>query len=404
MKGDVIMRFRKSMKLAPGVRMNFSGRGISWTLGPRGSSLGIGSRGTYWNTGIPGTGLYSRTKLLGGSSQHSSNRITSGSRNQYTYSSISISVSVDNDGNVLFKDANGNPLPEKLITAAKKQQGDRIHKLIEEKCDEINKEIESVGEIHIDTPNPVNKPKYTPEPYNISLPNNPVYKKYGCLGSFLQSERDKVDKENKELYERSLIEFNEWTKNKAIFDEAEKKRKYIIEEGIYKEMESMELMLEHTLENVTWPHETNISTELKNDGKVVYIDVDLPEIEDMPSKMAIVSKRGFKLLVNEMTQQQIQKLYMRHVHGVGFRLIGEVFCALPIAAGIVLSAYSQRPDKATGQIKDEYLYSVRVSRDIWNNINFNNLTEIDIVEAFSLFDIRREMSKTGVFKSIEPYE
>jgi hypothetical protein len=399
------MRFRKSLKLAPGIRMNFSKSGLSWTLGPRGSSLGIGSRGTYWNTGIPGTGLYSRTKLIGGSTQHSTNRITSqNTRTQYAYSSISISVNIDDEGNVIFKDANGNPLSEKLINAAKKQQGDRIHKLIEKKCEEINKEIESVGEIHLDTPNPKIKPIYTPETYNVPLPKAPIYKKYGCLGSFLQSERDKVDRENKEIYEKSVAEYDEWNKNKAIFDEAEKKRKYIIEEGIYKEMDSMQIMLERTLENITWPHETNISTELKNEGKIVFIDVDLPEIEDMPSKSATIAKRGFKLLVNDMTQQQIQKLYMRHVHGVGFRIVGEIFCSLPMVEGIVLSAYSQRPDKATGQIKDEYLYSVRVSREKWNNINFDNLGEIDIVEAFSLFEIRREMSKTGLFKAIEPFE
>ena len=39
-------RFRKSVKLAPGVRMNFSKSGASWTLGGKGASVGIGKRGT----------------------------------------------------------------------------------------------------------------------------------------------------------------------------------------------------------------------------------------------------------------------------------------------------------------------------------------------------------------------
>ncbi|MFC6523085.1 DUF4236 domain-containing protein [Undibacterium arcticum] len=60
------VRFRKSIKLAPGIRMNFSGSGIGWTIGPRGASVGIGKRGAHLNTGIPGTGLSNRTKLSGG--------------------------------------------------------------------------------------------------------------------------------------------------------------------------------------------------------------------------------------------------------------------------------------------------------------------------------------------------
>src|SRR6266498_5339308 len=62
-------RFRKSVKLFPGVRLNFSRSGISTTIGVRGASVNLGSRGAYLNTGIPGTGLYQRRKLSGASSE-----------------------------------------------------------------------------------------------------------------------------------------------------------------------------------------------------------------------------------------------------------------------------------------------------------------------------------------------
>lgn len=58
-------RFRKSVKLFPGVRVNLSRRGISTTVGVRGLSVNVGPRGTYLNQSIPGTGLSSRTKLGG---------------------------------------------------------------------------------------------------------------------------------------------------------------------------------------------------------------------------------------------------------------------------------------------------------------------------------------------------
>ena len=56
-------RFRRSIRLAPGIRLNLSSRGVSATIGPRGASINVGPRGTYANVGIPGTGLSSRTRL-----------------------------------------------------------------------------------------------------------------------------------------------------------------------------------------------------------------------------------------------------------------------------------------------------------------------------------------------------
>ena len=59
-------RFRKSISIIPGVRINFGLWGMSATIGPRGASLNVGPRGTYANVGIPGTGLSSRTRLDSG--------------------------------------------------------------------------------------------------------------------------------------------------------------------------------------------------------------------------------------------------------------------------------------------------------------------------------------------------
>ncbi len=59
-------RFRRSFKIAPGVRLNVGKKGLSTTIGGRGASINIGQRGTYVNAGIPGTGLSYREKIGGG--------------------------------------------------------------------------------------------------------------------------------------------------------------------------------------------------------------------------------------------------------------------------------------------------------------------------------------------------
>ena len=51
-------RFRKSIKLLPGLKINLTHKGISSaSIGKPGASLNIGKKGTRTSVGIPGTGL-----------------------------------------------------------------------------------------------------------------------------------------------------------------------------------------------------------------------------------------------------------------------------------------------------------------------------------------------------------
>lgn len=59
------IRFRKRVKVLPGVTLNFSKSGISTTIGTKGASVNIGKNGVYGNAGIPGTGIYMREKIAG---------------------------------------------------------------------------------------------------------------------------------------------------------------------------------------------------------------------------------------------------------------------------------------------------------------------------------------------------
>ncbi len=56
-------RFRKSIKIFPGLRVNLSKTGASLSVGGRGASVNIGPRGAYGNVGLPGTGLSYRERL-----------------------------------------------------------------------------------------------------------------------------------------------------------------------------------------------------------------------------------------------------------------------------------------------------------------------------------------------------
>ena len=50
-------RFRQSVRLLPGVRLNLSKTGPSLSVGGRGLSLNLGKKGTRTTVGLPGSGM-----------------------------------------------------------------------------------------------------------------------------------------------------------------------------------------------------------------------------------------------------------------------------------------------------------------------------------------------------------
>jgi hypothetical protein len=376
--------------------MNLSGSGVSWTLGPRGASIGLGKRGTYLTAGLPGTGLYSRERIGGGTGASAATLPSSKVQ-------VTTTVVVDDDGVITFRDASGNPLSEKMIAALKKQRGDKVREFIQGKCDEINAQIEGLGEIHIHTPNCRSFLMYEPRPYTEPAPLPSTPKTPGFFAKFFKSMVAKIEAENAASvaeYQRKLAA---WRGLKSNFESGELDKKQFLESVKTGDVPAMAKQLEATLHDIVWPRETDVSFHLTEDGKRVALDVDLPEIEDMPHKTASAPQRGYRLSVKEMGATQVQKLYMRHVHAVGFRIIGEAFAALPTVETITLSAYSQRANTQTAQVENQYLYSVRVSRKDWESINFENLQALDVAEALARFELRRSMSQSGSFKAIEPF-
>jgi len=315
---------------------------------------------------------------------------------------VSAKVTVDDDGTIKFLDANDNPLSPEWVSRAKRQMGDRIRKLIEECCEKINARVEALGSIHVQTPAPHERLRYEPQQFEEAAPGRPIERPYGLLGRLFKSTRAKIDAHNAGRQAEYELILKRWEIAKENFAKAELARKELLEVRVLTDVQAMEETLEGSLKAIEWPRETAISAEINDGGWTVLLDVDLPEIEDMPKTTASVPSKGYKLTVKDMSATKIQKLYMQHVHGIGFRIIGEAFAVLPSAQEVILSAFSQRPDKATGAVSDEYLYSVRVKRADWARIDFGNLDALDVIAALERFELRRDMSKTGVFRPVEP--
>lgn len=389
------VRFRRSIKLAPGIRMNLSGSGTSWTLGPRGSTVSVGERGAHLNT-----------SFLGFSARHTLYKAAPAPKPRQSAQqtqTFSLVCGVTEQGMLSFHDQDGEPVSESVVELAKKQNRQAIQSLIQRKCDEINSECEAVANIHLDTPAPHIAPRYVPERFLRSEPLQPALLSAKWWEKFFPKRLEKLNQLNQQIASEHQRLLAAWKSDQTQHAYEQEQRRKLLEEDIYQDTAAMEQWLEANLQDIAWPRETLISLDIAEQGAHVHLDIDLPEIEDMPSKIAAVPARGLKLSVKDLPAVQVRKRYMAHVHGVGFRIIGETFAALPVVQCITLSGFSQRHDPATGQLRDDYLYSVKVSREAWSEINFEMLPMIDVVEALAQFDLRRNMSKTGVFKPIEPF-
>jgi hypothetical protein len=114
--------------------MSKSGFGLS--VGPRGASMSFGPSGTYTNLDLPGG--FSIRDRVGRSSQ----RRSASSAAETQKVDLKVTVSVEDDGVVNFKDQDGNLLPPHLQDVTKKQHGDVVKALLTKCCREINEKIE----------------------------------------------------------------------------------------------------------------------------------------------------------------------------------------------------------------------------------------------------------------------
>lgn len=391
------LRFRRSIKLAPGIRMNLSKSGMSWTLGPRGASVGIGKRGARLNTSFMGFSS-SQSLYKPPPRQRQPTARQPASPTRY----VSLTCGVTEDGVLTFHDRDGNELSESMVELAKKQNREAILKLIQRKCDEINGELDALANIHLDTPSPYSRPSFVPGPYVPPAPLPPALSLPRWWEKLLPKRLAKLEAAHQQAVAHHHRQLEAWEQDKARHEEEQERQHHFIEHDIHHDIAAMERWLEENLQDIAWPRETLISLEIAEQGQHIQLDVDLPEVEDMPSKIAAVPTRGLRLSVKDLPAVQIRKRYMAHVHGVGFRIIGETFAALPCVRRVTLSGFSQRNDPATGQVRDDYLYSVNVERSAWERIDFEMLEMIDVVESLAQFDLRRQMTKTGIFKPIQP--
>lgn len=441
-------RFRKSIRLAPGVRVNLSRSGASLSVGVRGASVTVGPRGTYANVGLPGTGLSHRSRIGGPSAAGASEvppAFSSPTPERMQVSGLILSglpdvvLTLDARGYVVGHDREGAPLSRGQVNSLWKQRPDLLSRWLAGRIEAINGNADWLANVHLGTPAPDALPAYERTPFRRAAPDEPTppppldppllpaTAPPGALTRLLPPLRRRWERRAREAeaaHHRALAEWSrradaqdaryaadrarwesayaEWDQARSEHERAEAELEALLTQGLAEDEVVMETELEAAFERLDWPRETLVSFELRGDGAEVWLDVDLPEVEDMPQRSAELAASGRKLNIRDRSERAVREAYARHVHGVALRLGGVAFAHLPASRRVVVSAYTQRADPATGVMRDVYLFSVCFARPAFAEIDFSALERVDPVAALDRFEPVREMSRTGIFRPITP--
>ena len=330
------MRFRKRIQICKGVKLNLSTSGVSATVGGKGLSLNLGKQGLFLNTSIPGTGLYDRKKLVG------SDKMPFGKKkNDKKTSSREQSIALPSFS--LVTEENGEV---KVVNA------------------ETGREITSAATL---------KKIRATEQYQ---------EEYAAAMDKIQ---DSINAETESFVEIARCTAplkTDWE------DRAE-----------YASPAYMEETIEAWLAELDLPVEFELDFEYDEAGQCMMVDLDLPEIEDIPDTKAVELADG-SVKERQKSLKDVRNDYVKCVFGMAVFFAGNILNVSPYIEQVLVSGYTQRRSRK-GDLEDQYVYSVLFRREGFARVDYQKLEPVDFCMKFKN---RCNISAAGEMKQIEPYE
>lgn len=463
------VRFRKSVKIMPGVKVNFSSSGTSMTLGPKGFTTTYGKRGKYRNVGIPGTGISTRYKV-GGKKRRKKNVKKAAKRRMASASTVKraggtqkqpqipaavrewmeytgernpqVVIDLALDGTITLYDAKDQEITDpQLISIIKRtpMYKDQLPALKEEhaaevadRVEEINAENDEFIKIYQYSPPVLGREYYEealanlrpehvdPTPFSVAPPTPDGVRallmedaKREVKGSIFRRGQLRQFYVDDHFPDRFLEETKKWELERARFEATERERVAELNDSYQEEYEGIRLSFEKALEGATdyiemaaeeWiagcdlPVEIFTQFEYHESEHCLMVDLDLPEIEDLPTQAATQLANG-NLKIKDKTQKQLRFEYAECVFGLAVYVSANLMNASPGIEAVTVSGYTQRRNKA-GDICDDYIYSVRFSREAFYGIDYETMDPETLCLSF---ENRCNVTQTKMFKVIEPY-
>ncbi|WP_409270109.1 DUF4236 domain-containing protein [Neobacillus sp. SCS-31] len=359
------LRFRKSFKIAPGVRMTVGKTGVGVSVGGRGLRYSVHSSGRRTSTaGIPGSGL--------------------------SYSSSS--------GGRAYKSEAYRRRSElaRLERESRKLQEQEYARL---QVELIENKLAMLTSIHHECDEPINWLEVASRKLDFDS-NNP--------GPMEKAARARLSSYEPGFFDR-------------LFMRADKKRRELLANVELAKKEDMESYKE-------WRRMTSIANQI-NQGNIdayfevieefgplddlvefgssfefgtdtpeaIHVSVDVNAQTVIPEKELSLTKTG-KLSEKAMARTKYYDLTQDYVCSCALRIARDMFALLPVKF-IFVHAYEDKLDPATGHVNKILVLSVKYDRDTVNSLLFTN---VDPSEALANFPHEMMFRKTKGFAEVEP--
>jgi len=172
--------------------------------------------------------------------------------------------------------------------------------------------------------------------------------------------------------------------------------KEIYQMSIDGDEDTIENLIATFMNNLELAYDARVNYELEDN--ILYVDLDLPEIENLKNEYPVIVKNN--LTFKKKTNTALKEEYARLVMSLGVFLAANFFNISSFIDEIVMSGFTTTRDN-NGDLTDQYLYSVKFTRDIFEETDLANLE--DLYEFILRFSNRINFSNNN-FKPIKPYE
>jgi hypothetical protein len=359
------LRFRKSFKIAPGVRLNVSNKSTGLSFGGKGLRYSINSRGRRTaSIGIPGTGL-SYVSTSSSSKPH---------RTQ-TYQ----------QRNRLKEQARN------LKNFEEKERAKYEVSMFQNQC-------ELVKSIHKECDEPV----YWSE---IAISKPP----------FKKGERGPKEQLAVQKYEKHKIGFMDWLfrREEKVYSKLSEEidQAKVVDLKEYQEWEELVALANRILEGDIDSYfqvieemdplgdlaEFGSGFELgTDDPTMIEVEFDVHTDKIIPTTEKSLTKTG-KLSQKQMTKTKFYDLSQDYVCSCVLRIAGDIFALLPLVKDVYIHAYDDALDPSTGHIERSLILSVKIDRSTFDLLN---MERIDCSESMANFPYEMKFYKTKGFAPV----
>jgi len=404
-------RFSRRIGILPGLKLNFSGSGVSLSAGVRGAHLNFGSRGTYASMGIPGTGLSYRQRIGGGRS-YATSSVTPEPRikaepdtNQFYYLAKQEALKKAQELN-----ARVEILSQQLQTEAEEYQ----HLL------NFWKPLPAISTIEewqsALAKKPFESKLAAPEPPDMQAEQaklldelteqehtglNKLLPKFvsrsDAKTDFVTAWPEREAQVQQQYNERYQQYEQQMAAESAAWDETETKRIEWVQKLLAGDLLEMDHTIAEVLTGLQMPFKTQCDYFL-HEADTVGLHVDLPEIEDViPDTVKAIQKNG---TTKDVRRDQAERFndYAQLVMGQCLFLAAELFSYLPVTQQIKVAAYTQRPRIKETDPVDNYVLDVTFDRGAVKSFGVDENLKAFFVRQGARFN----QSADGELKRIEP--